>query len=73
MNEMGYDKGYVMCPDCENLESYWRAGRFAYFKCKFKPLKMSKLESRWRKCGFFVPSKESPLDHKKTIEVLNPE
>ena len=46
VSEKGYDKGYVQCSECQNLESYWKNGSIAFFMCRVKPVTLKRLENR---------------------------
>ena len=54
----GYEKGYVQCPNCRNLEGYWDGERVFFYQCKVRPMKMKVLNYRWRRCPLFVRTAE---------------
>jgi len=65
----GYEKGYVQCPDCQNLEGYWNGERVLFYKCKVRPVAMKVLSYRWRRCPYFGRRRgESVFDHMRLID-----
>ncbi|MCW4006977.1 MAG: hypothetical protein NWF04_10385 [Candidatus Bathyarchaeota archaeon] len=69
MDELtGYEKGFVQCCDCKNLESYWKDGNVVFFLCRFKPVAMKTLYQRWRRCKFFTYTTQTPLDRRNNIK-----
>ena len=60
----GYDKGYVRCPDCQNLEIYWDGERVFYHQCAVRPVRMKIAEARWRRCPLFRWRRGDPVFHR---------
>ena len=68
VSEKGYDKGYVQCVDCRNLESYWKDGSVGFFMCRVKLLAMKQLKGRWRHCKYFIHSNEPPQERRNEVQ-----
>ena len=65
---MGYNEGYVLCRECQNLESYWKGDELVFFMCRHSAVSMKTLETRWRKCSKFEHTNESPTKRRNQIQ-----
>ena len=66
VGDRGYDKGFVRCTDCQNLEAYiGKNDTTKFFRCKLGIVKMDRLRADWRRCQSFVLIKGERIVHKR--------